>query len=262
MGVSPPVKIFDNVRFSVHFTIANSEVNKAVFISKNRTESDEDSDDVSSLVSPSCTLKQDAGGFSDDCNSETSSSTMVAQILSKSRERDSKAFDKWLKAKVETERIRKEKEQKRKRREEAIKKLEEERRKQESEEKLKKWVERKELERKKKQEIQEKQKQKKELEQKLSKNWTNSDDSTTNFNAWLSRVKQQKEETKLRQLAKQRIEEEIKQQRQDLSRMFYGEWLKSAKDKPKPVPLNRGIESLRGTVSKIFINPNPWQATD
>ncbi|XP_053699157.1 uncharacterized protein LOC128746133 [Sabethes cyaneus] len=237
-----------------------SEVNKAVFISKDRRESDEDSD-VSSLASTNFTLKPDAGVFPDDCNSDTSTSTTVAQIIPKRRERDPNAFDKWLKAKIETERTWKEKEQKRKRREEARKKLEEERRKQESEEKLKKWMKRKEQERKKKEEIQQKQKQKKEAEQSVSRNWTNSDDSVTNFNVWLSRVKQQENLKKMRQLAKQRMEEEFKHQRQDLSRLFYDEWLKSAKDKPKPVTLNRGVESLRGRISKIFINPNPWQAT-
>ncbi|XP_055538313.1 uncharacterized protein LOC129725908 isoform X2 [Wyeomyia smithii] len=234
------------------------EVNRAVFISKDRhrpeSEDEEDSDACSVVSALTNSTLKVAGNFCDDYNSDTSSSTTVAQIVPKRRQYDSKAFDKWLKAKMEKEQIRK-------RHEEAKRKLEEERRKRESEEKLKKWMERKEQEKQKKQKAQEKRKQKKETEQNVTRKWASSGESITNFNVWLSRVKQQEEQSKLRHLAKQRMEEEFKHQRQDLSRMFYDEWLKSAKDKPKPVPLNRGTESLRGTISKIFVNPNPWQTT-
>ncbi|KAL9702073.1 hypothetical protein quinque_005591 [Culex quinquefasciatus] len=89
--------------------------------------------------------------------------------------------------------------------------------------------------------------------------WIPNDESISNFKVWLSRVNQQEEKTKLRSLAQQRLEGQLKDQRKDLSRTIYEEWCKSSSSKPKPVPMNRGIESLRGTVSSIFVNPQPWQ---
>ncbi|XP_058833423.1 coiled-coil domain-containing protein 34-like [Topomyia yanbarensis] len=255
-------QISDDVQ---HCSEGVRRVNQAVFISRDhqsRDSENEDSDSCSvASTLTSGTLKMAEGYYCVDYDSDSSTTTTVAQILSNKRQYDPRAYDKWLKAKIETERKRKESERMRQRREEAKKKMEAEKRKLESEEKLKRWMERKEQEEQKKKKQQEKKKGNGQEKSITDKKWLPNDESVTNFNVWLSRVKQQEEQAKLRQLAKQRIEEEFKNQRQDLSKMFYDEWLKSVKDKPKPVPLNRGTESLRGTISKIFINPNPWQVT-
>ncbi|KAI8436657.1 hypothetical protein MSG28_010146 [Choristoneura fumiferana] len=39
----------------------------------------------------------------------------------------------------------------------------------------------------------------------------------------------------------------------------YRDWLRTSKNKPLPVPLNQGQLSMRGSVSKMYINPIPWQ---
>ncbi|XP_058457562.1 uncharacterized protein LOC131434644 [Malaya genurostris] len=231
-------------------------VNQAVFISKDRQAKDSEDEDSDSC-SVASTLMNGPLEVKREYDSDSSTTQTVTPIISTKRVYDPSAYDRWLKAKNESETKRKEQERMRKRREEAKKKMEEEKRKQENEEKLKRWMERKEQEKQK----QKKQQEKKKKNSETNKKWLPNEESITNFNVWLSRVKQQEEQTKLRQLAKQRMEEEFKQQRQDLSKMFYDEWLKTSKSKPKPVPLNRGTESLRGTISELFINPKPWQTT-
>ncbi|XP_065082953.1 coiled-coil domain-containing protein 34-like [Ochlerotatus camptorhynchus] len=181
------------------------------------------------------------------------SSTLIAKLLPKRKEYDPEAYQNWLEAKNEAECKRKEKELKRKKLDEIKKKLAEEKRRQESEEKLKRWMERKELET---------QKMKNQAEngnEKVRKKWIPNEVSETTFKAWKNRVKQLEEDRKLRQLAEQRMQEELKQERQYVSKLFYEGWLKSSSSKPKPVPLNQGIDSFRGSISKMFINPVPWK---
>ncbi|XP_047991675.1 vicilin-like seed storage protein At2g18540 [Leguminivora glycinivorella] len=40
----------------------------------------------------------------------------------------------------------------------------------------------------------------------------------------------------------------------------YRDWLRTSRNKPLPVPLNQGELSMRGSVSKMYINPIPWQS--
>ncbi|XP_019556755.2 coiled-coil domain-containing protein 34 [Aedes albopictus] len=238
-------------------------VNNAVFISKDREvseESESEDNDTCSVVSRMTerTLKAWEGLALEDYNSDSSTSTTVCKLTPRRKEYDPEAYNKWLKAKTEAERKRKEQEQRRKKREETKKKLAEEKRKQESEEKLKQWMERKEKEKQRKQKESSKSKDAKPSQTK--KKWIPNEESESTFRAWQNRVKQQEEERKLRLVAKQRMEEELKQERQQLSKLFYDEWLKTSASKPKPVPLNQGIDSLRGSISKMYINPVSWKS--
>ncbi|XP_064554154.1 uncharacterized protein LOC135439365 [Drosophila montana] len=56
------------------------------------------------------------------------------------------------------------------------------------------------------------------------------------------------------QLRKQREQQQRKQQ----AALAWQQWVKGAAQRPKPVPLNQGLNTLRGTVSNIYINPNQW----
>ncbi|BFF93533.1 coiled-coil domain-containing protein 34 [Drosophila madeirensis] len=38
----------------------------------------------------------------------------------------------------------------------------------------------------------------------------------------------------------------------------FEKWMQNVSQRPKPVPLNQGLASLRGTVSELYINPNEW----
>ncbi|XP_062559747.1 uncharacterized protein LOC134224422 isoform X2 [Armigeres subalbatus] len=239
-------------------------VNNAVFISKNREsleESESDENETCSIVSgvSERTLKPCLSVALEEYNSDSSTCTTVGRILPRRREYDPEAYNKWLKSKTEYERKKKEKEERRKKREETKKRLAEEKRKQESEEKLKRWIERKEKEKQMK--LQAEHAKNRVAEQSNSrKKWIPTTESETTFRAWRNRVEQQQKERKLRLVTKQRMEDELRQERQHLSNHFYNEWLKTSASKPKPVPLNQGIDSLRGSISKMYINPVPWKS--
>ncbi|KAM7350810.1 uncharacterized protein ACRADG_009254 [Cochliomyia hominivorax] len=70
------------------------------------------------------------------------------------------------------------------------------------------------------------------------------------------------EEERRRMLKRQEEERrrELEQQRRQLAVEAWEKWIANADKKPKPVPLNRGIFTLRGTVSDIFVNPNEWKS--
>ncbi|XP_037710166.1 coiled-coil domain-containing protein 34 [Drosophila subpulchrella] len=46
--------------------------------------------------------------------------------------------------------------------------------------------------------------------------------------------------------------------RREQAEQAFNRWMSNVAQRPKPVPASQGIQSLRGTVSNIFINPNQW----
>lgn len=75
---------------------------------------------------------------------------------------------------------------------------------------------------------------------------------------WLKKMEQQKRQRqdKQRRLVKKKIED---QRRKKLVDQAWQTWISNVHTKPKPVPLNQGIQSLRGTISPLYINPEPWK---
>uniref|UniRef100_A0A182Q519 Coiled-coil domain-containing protein n=1 Tax=Anopheles farauti TaxID=69004 RepID=A0A182Q519_9DIPT len=89
------------------------------------------------------------------------------------------------------------------------------------------------------------------------------------------KLQKQQEEEERKEMNKQKIKQWMERKKQEcvkpqkqqtelnekkkMSRAVYQDWLRTAKDKPKPVPLNQGPNTLRGTISKIFVNPEPWK---
>ncbi|XP_049873100.1 capping protein inhibiting regulator of actin dynamics-like [Pectinophora gossypiella] len=61
-----------------------------------------------------------------------------------------------------------------------------------------------------------------------------------------------------RRNARAAIEE---QRRRSQGERAYRDWLRTSKNKPLPVPLNKGELSMRGSVSQMYINPIPWQSS-
>lgn len=55
-----------------------------------------------------------------------------------------------------------------------------------------------------------------------------------------------------------RIEEE-RRKKMERNATAYEIWLRSSKNKPRPIPLNRGLDSLRASVSVSYVNPTPWE---
>ncbi|XP_068151327.1 uncharacterized protein [Drosophila tropicalis] len=77
---------------------------------------------------------------------------------------------------------------------------------------------------------------------------------------WLKKQEQrqrQREAIKRAELLKT-LEE---QNRRKEAKMAWEKWMSKVSTKPKPVPLNQGMDSLRGTISQLYINPQHWQKT-
>ncbi|XP_016963286.1 uncharacterized protein LOC108033461 [Drosophila biarmipes] len=74
---------------------------------------------------------------------------------------------------------------------------------------------------------------------------------------WLKKQRQQQaqREEKRRALMARALEEE---RRKRLAQVAWEKWMSNVDAKPKPVPLNQGLDSLRGTVSQLYVNPTPW----
>lgn len=75
---------------------------------------------------------------------------------------------------------------------------------------------------------------------------------------WIKKQEQQKRqrlEMQRHQLKKKREE----QRRKQLAEKAWQKWMTNVYGKPKPVPMNQGMDSLRGSVSAMYVNPLPWQ---
>ncbi|EDW12189.2 coiled-coil domain-containing protein 34 isoform X1 [Drosophila mojavensis] len=75
---------------------------------------------------------------------------------------------------------------------------------------------------------------------------------------WHKKQEQQKRqrlEMQRHQLKKKREE----QRRKQLAELAWQKWMTNVYGKPKPVPMNQGMDSLRGSVSAMYVNPTPWR---
>ncbi|KAH8255420.1 hypothetical protein KR038_002882 [Drosophila bunnanda] len=75
---------------------------------------------------------------------------------------------------------------------------------------------------------------------------------------WWLKKKQQHQterEEKSRALVCKALEQ---QRRKELAEVAWQQWMSNVHGKPKPVPLNQGMDSLRGTISPLYINPKSW----
>ncbi|XP_069966178.1 coiled-coil domain-containing protein 34-like [Bactrocera oleae] len=163
------------------------------------------------------------------------------------------AYETWLSAKRklisdEAARRRKSEEQKRK---------EQEARKRLSEEKFQQWLKTKSRQTRSHEII----KTHVELEEKPSKSQIIDEEAQAKLEAW-ERTKQIEEEQR-RNIKKKEEERRrvMEEQRRQMAAEAWKKWLAEVDKKPRPVPLNRGIFTLRGTISDIFVNPNEWQST-
>ncbi|XP_017155361.1 uncharacterized serine-rich protein C215.13-like [Drosophila miranda] len=73
----------------------------------------------------------------------------------------------------------------------------------------------------------------------------------------LKKIQMQRSKRQEEQLAKIKHEED-QFHRQRQSEMAIKKWFSTVHTKPKPVPMNQGFDSLRGTISKLYVNPQPW----
>ncbi|XP_053666022.1 coiled-coil domain-containing protein 34-like [Anopheles marshallii] len=204
-------------------------------------------------VEPNQHRSTDCGGDDADLNLDPKHQIIKVKVVPKQRERDPEAFKNWLKAKNEEIRRNREKEMLAKEELQRQKELEEKKRKEMSEKKIHEWMTRK------------KQTGKKRSSNPESNKCHDSSsehlycDPEAKYKNWLQKVRKSEEEKRLRDLTVKQLEQQIRKEKKQVAEEVYQQWLKSAKHKPKPVPLNQGPNTLRGTVSKIFVNPEPWK---
>lgn len=95
-------------------------------------------------------------------------------------------------------------------------------------------------------------------EQKKQKDFKNALD----FQQWIKVKNLNHQATKREQEEKKKLSVTYQKCRESISNASYDKWKHSSNGKPKPVRMNRGLESLRGSTTKIFLNPVPWETSD
>ncbi|CAH1378851.1 hypothetical protein MTP99_002628 [Tenebrio molitor] len=79
-----------------------------------------------------------------------------------------------------------------------------------------------------------------------------------NFQLWVKKKEEANLEKKIKKQMEMIGELERKERQLRENEKAFNEWLKNSKNKQKPVPLNRGLESLCSSSSVTYVNPNPW----
>ncbi|XP_017020810.1 coiled-coil domain-containing protein 34 [Drosophila kikkawai] len=80
----------------------------------------------------------------------------------------------------------------------------------------------------------------------------------TNLQQWELEKLRLAEQRRLQvEIAERRRQQENRQRQQQAENAFQ-RWMSHVDQRPKPVPSNQGINSLRGTISNLYINPNRW----
>jgi hypothetical protein len=80
-----------------------------------------------------------------------------------------------------------------------------------------------------------------------------------NFKDWMARKNNELKAAKEKEAQRKQFEENEKKRREAQCAASYQRWKNTtAKTTPKPVAFGRGLESLRGTTSKLYQNPVPW----
>lgn len=73
------------------------------------------------------------------------------------------------------------------------------------------------------------------------------------------RVKLEQQQRERKRLQKQQeFKQKQEEERKKRSQGAWNNWMKQVDKRAKPVPLNQGFDTLRGTISNIYINPVQW----
>ncbi|XP_037025943.1 stress response protein NST1-like isoform X1 [Bradysia coprophila] len=166
------------------------------------------------------------------------------------------AFNNWLEGKLNL---------KKKQRKEALlaeQRLKEEKEKEEQkqqiirEKKLVEWLNRKKVE--KEQSSVEHQNPNETAEKTTFFTETKADQTKLNFDAWKTKKLEKKKVIRAKEQKEAREQEQARELQRSMSLEKHKMWLKTAHEKPRPVPLNQGLLSLRGSLyPPINCNP-PW----
>jgi coiled-coil domain-containing protein 34 len=79
-----------------------------------------------------------------------------------------------------------------------------------------------------------------------------------NFDDWISQKKQNFEAEKKRHQEAQKAARNIQTSREVVAAQSFDKWIRSASARTLPVRAGQGLKSLRGSSTKIYVNPQPW----
>lgn len=168
-------------------------------------------------------------------------------------------YDNWLKAVNEREKEKKRQQKERIEAERKMKLEKEANKKLKNDEKVKEWNERKRREAEKK--ICRLNSMKQVAERKINEK-PKEFKKAIRFEEWVEKKNEEYKALKAQQAMEKMKLKEYTKTRETVSDVVFKKWLKNSKNAPKPVPLNRGLDSLRGSTSKLYINPTPWKSLD
>lgn len=75
------------------------------------------------------------------------------------------------------------------------------------------------------------------------------------FQEWL-KMKNEKLVVEKKQTAEKKKPKDTLKRRESVT---HEQWMRTSSSKAKPVPFNRGLDSLKGSTTKLFVNPEPWR---
>ncbi|XP_017844413.1 coiled-coil domain-containing protein 34 [Drosophila busckii] len=85
-----------------------------------------------------------------------------------------------------------------------------------------------------------------------------SEQSLRQLRDWELKKIDQIERQRQREQREARRKQQAQMQRKQQAELAWQHWIKGVAQRPKPVPLNQGMATLRGTVSQIYVNPAQW----
>lgn len=231
---------------SFHSDSDTSIVNSATFTRHSDAEVDFDSD-----------FDNQAGGDAFDDSSTKISRIHRVELTPEQVQAKKERHEKWLKEKLARQREQRRLEQEKLEHEQELKEQAEQERRQKSSNSLQQWMNKKKLDAERKQarlkqaevDFQQRQQAKKET---LTKQ--------ISFDDWVESKAAEVKQPKIIARKPKTCDDKVdKSTRQVKSQLSYDNWLAASKSKPKPVPLNRGLATLRGSMTKLQINPVPWK---
>ncbi|KAI8038127.1 uncharacterized protein LOC128253311 [Drosophila gunungcola] len=87
---------------------------------------------------------------------------------------------------------------------------------------------------------------------------TASASAESHLQAWELQKLRLAEQRRMELRSAERRRQQEKLLRRQQAEQAFQRWMSNVAQRPKPVPTSQGMQSLRGTVSDIFINPNQW----
>ncbi|XP_044753238.1 putative uncharacterized protein DDB_G0271982 [Coccinella septempunctata] len=246
-----PNKVTENPEINKSYLSELDTKNEIVRKSKtDDQESDNESEGstTSSSTLSTCsqiTVRRSDKGFM--CDTKVSLSSLTSFTPT-----DNNSVRQWLSKKMEEQKKR----QQAQREEERKKQLEREKILQKERENFKMWLAAKKRDEDKRKAEMERQQQLDQLRE-LEKQKRHLENQIR-YQIWLKRKEEADIEKKNQEQLKILQAKIEKERRTIANQKAFEEWLEFSKNKPRPLPLNQGLDSLRSSLSVTYVNPVPW----